>query len=698
MAEETVVEAPEMCATCMAACPVLTDTRGYAEAVALGDYERALDLLLESNPFPSVCGRICHHPCEQACRRASIDTPVGLRALKRFVVEQTEEYRQQRHPSVKPPKGKKVAVIGSGPAGLTAARDLTVEGFEVHVFERAETPGGMLGQTIPRYRLPFNVLQQDIDDVLKLGVQLHLGVQIGVDKTMEALQAEGFEAVLIATGLSESQTLAVDGIESDGVYLAMDFLRGAAAGCGVPLGENVMVIGGGNVAFDVARTALRLGAKQITMSCLESREEMPAWEWEIEEGLDEGITLMPGWGPKSIYAEDGKVRGIELKRCTRVFDEQKRFSPQFDENDVVVRPADSIILSIGQRADLRCLEGSPVERDERGRLIYSRTTLATSERGVFAAGEVATGPGAAIEAVREGHRAARAIAHYLDTGEILEQPAPVVETPEELAAKVADRVRQYARRDPHLLPAAERVCGFQEIERGLTEAEALEEARRCLGCLTGAVVREEVCAGCLTCVRICPYDIPTVHETATIVRDQCQACGLCATECPAAGISLTRFSTDKMDAEVRELLHAKVAGEVKRPFLVSYCCMFETTSRKFLRPTPEEAAETGILRVMVPCTARLRVIDLLKPLELGADGVVVLSCAPGECTVPTAEEKGVAHVRQARRFLAGAGIEPDRILHFETVGSAEESWESLWTQSIETVSTLESAASAEVTQ
>ncbi len=698
MAEETVVQEPEMCATCMAACPVLTDTRGYAEAVAQGDYERALDLLLDSNPFPSVCGRICHHPCEQACRRASIDTPVGLRALKRFVVEQTEEYRKARQPTVKPPRGVKVAVIGSGPAGLTAARDLTIEGFEVHVFERADAAGGMLGHTIPRYRLPANVLQQDIDDILKLGVQLHLGVQIGVDKTLDGLEAEGFRAVLIATGLSESQTLAVDGIESDGVHLAMDFLRGAAAGCSVDLGERVVVIGGGNVAFDVARTARRLGATQITMACLESREEMPAWEWEVEEGVDEGIALMPGWGPKAVYAEEGRVRGIELKRCTRVFDEQKRFSPQFDENDVVVKPADSVILSIGQRADLVCLDGSPVQKDDRGRLLYSRTTLATSAKGVFAAGEVATGPGAAIEAVREGHRAARAIVHYLETGEVLEQPAPVVPTPEELAAQVAERVRQYARRDPHLLPPAERVCGFEEIERGLTEAEALEEARRCLGCLTGAVVREEVCAGCLTCVRICPYDIPTVHETAVIVRDQCQACGLCAAECPAAGISLTRFSTDQMEVRVRELLHDRAAGDVERPFLVSYCCMFETTSRKYLRPTSQEAAASGVLRVMVPCVARLRVIDLLKPLELGADGVAILSCAPGECVVPTAEGKLAAHVRQARRFLEAAGIAPDRILHFETVGSAEESWESFWTQSIETLSALESAASAEVTQ
>ncbi|MGQ9730477.1 MAG: FAD-dependent oxidoreductase [Candidatus Zipacnadales bacterium] len=696
MTPETAVQEAEMCATCMAACPVLTDTRGYVEAVAEGDYERALDILLASNPFPSVCGRICHHPCEQACRRVDIDSPVSLRALKRFVVEQTVEYRQRRQPLVKPPRGKKVAIIGSGPAGLTAANDLALEGFEIHVFEREDRAGGMLAHTIPRYRLPATVLQQDIDDILKLGVQLHLNMQIGVDKTLEDLKAEGFEAVLIATGLSESQTLAVDGIESNGVHLAMDFLRNAAAGCPPNLGERVIVIGGGNVAFDVARTAIRLGARYVTIACLESREEMPAWEWEIQEGIEEGIALMPGWGPKAIYAEEGKVRGIELKRCTRVFDDQKRFNPEYDDTCVAIRPADSIILAIGQRADLRCLEGSPVEKDERGRLVYSPTTLATSVKGIFVAGEVATGPGSAIEAVREGHRAARAVTHYLTTGEMLEQVPPAIPTPGELAAQIAERVRKYPRQDPHLLPPTERITGFQELERGLTEAEALQEARRCLGCLTGAFVREEVCAGCLTCVRICPYDIPTVHQTAVIVREQCQACGLCAAECPAAGISLTRFSTDQMEQQTRALLQTRTAGEVKRPFIVSYCCLYETTSRKYLRSTLEEAAKTGILRIMVPCTSRLRVIDLLRPLELGADGVVILSCAAGECIVPTAEEKLAAHVRQARRLLENVGVDPNRILHFETVGSAEESWESFWNQSIETLSARESAASAEV--
>ncbi len=408
-------------APCVAACPVHTDTRLYVEHILHGRYEGALDLLLTANPFSSVCGRICHHPCEESCRRSKVDAPVGLRQLKRFVVEATGDYRARRRGAARRTRKESVAVVGAGPAGLTAAHDLVRAGFGVTVFEAGPEPGGMLGTTIPRYRLPYDVVREDIDDILALGVELRVNCTVGRDIGLRELQRR-FWATLIATGLSESRTLGAPGIDSHGVLLALPLLRAILAGEAPPLGERVVVIGGGNVAMDVARCARRLGAVEVTMACLESRDEMPAWEWEIEEGLEEGIKLAPSWGPKEVLTEGERVVGIELKRCVRVFDEEGSFSPAFDEVETTTLTADSVVLAIGQAADLTCLKGSSVKAGPGGRLEYDAETMGTSERGVFACGEVSTGPGAAVEAVADGHRAARAIAHFLDTGEALKQP------------------------------------------------------------------------------------------------------------------------------------------------------------------------------------------------------------------------------------------------------------------------------------
>jgi len=419
---------------CQEACPVHTHSGGYVTAIGERKFEEAFTLARKPNPFVYVCGRICAHPCEDACRRGFLDEPISIRALKRAA---TDRHQTGYQLAVRPLelKGEKVAIVGAGPAGLSCAHELAKLGYQVTIFEAHPKPGGMLYLGIPEYRLPRKIIQQDIDAILDLGVNLVTGVRLGQDFFVKDLREQGFKAIFLSIGAHKSRDLRIEGTELDGVLNGVDFLLNVNLGYKIDLGARVVVIGGGNVAIDVARsairrgegelqtlmdiarrvierrkietlpeeevlsiaadaarTALRLGAEEVHMACLESRAEMPAWEWEIEEGLDEGVSLMPGWGPKAIYAEDGKVRGIELKRCTRVFDEQKRFSPQFDENDVVAKPADSIILSIGQRADLRCLEGSPVAQDERGRLIYSRTTLATSVKGVFAAGEVATGP------------------------------------------------------------------------------------------------------------------------------------------------------------------------------------------------------------------------------------------------------------------------------------------------------------------
>jgi len=678
MAQELGTEQTTLIAPCAAACPVHTDTRGYTEAIVRGDYEGALELLLDANPFSSVCGRICHHPCEAACRRSKVDAAVGLRALKRFIVESTEDYRLGRRGAVEVTRAERVAVIGAGPSGLTAAHDLAKQGYAVTVFERDAAAGGMLGETIPRYRLPYEAVQEDIEDIVALGVELRTGVGVGRDTTLDELKAEGFDAILLATGLSESHTLGIPGIDSEGVLLAMPFLRAARLGTPLDVGRRVVVIGGGNVAFDVARTARRLGAEEVTCACLESQEEVPAHEWEIEEALEEGVRLMPSWGPRAVMAEEGRVVGVELQRCTRAFDEEGRFSPEFDAGNITTLLADVVILSIGQRADLTCIEGSAVREERPGRLDYSPETLATSEPGVFACGEVSTGPGSAVEAVRDGHRAAKAVAHYLQTGELLEQEYTPPPTVGDIPDNVAERIRERSPVPVRRRSADERVAGFGDFEEAYTEAEARAEAQRCLACTAGAIVDEDRCAGCLTCVRICPYGVATVEKTAIMPEEMCQACGLCAAECPAAAVALQRFGANKMRDALKVLLATVPEKDLPRPLIVSYCCVFEVTSREFVRRHTDGLAEAGTARVMVPCVARLSIPDLLAPLELGADGVVVISCADGECMHPTAEERLSGRIGRVKAFLEEIGMSTERLDHWKTAGSAEVSWTSFW--------------------
>ncbi|MGQ9616623.1 MAG: FAD-dependent oxidoreductase [Spirochaetota bacterium] len=674
------LEITSVYAPCIAACPVNTDNRQLAELVTNGEYEKALELLLEANPFTSVCGRICHHPCEQNCRRAKVDAPVGLMRLKRFVVENTKEYRASRRRAIKKVEDKKqrIAVVGSGPSGFTAAYDLQKMGYKVMVFERSETPGGLLGHAIPRYRLPYSVVKEDIEDILASGVELRTGVEIGKDYSIDDLFSQGFKSVLLATGLSESRTLSIPGIDSMGVWLALPFLRTVLSPRPPQIGDRVVVIGGGNVAVDVARSARRLGAQKVTMVCLESREEMPAWRWEIEEAEEEGISIMNSWGPRAVFSENGVLKGLELKRCTSVFDQNGRFNPRFDDSDIATVVADTAIIAIGQRGDLTCIRGSNIRVNPGDRLECDPRTLATSKEGVFVCGELLTGPASSVESVRDGHRAARAIAHYLETGELLDQPSIKLPALGEIPDETVLKVRKLSPVTVDFLQPAFRVKGFIEIERGFTEEEALAEARRCLACTTGALADEEKCAACLNCVRICPFGVATIEKTAIMPEEKCQACGLCAAECPAAAIALKRFGTNKMKEQIREIFSGIHREKLVRPLIVSYCCLFEVTSRKFILEESERCRESGIYRILIPCVARLSVPDILSPFELGADGLVIIGCSDGECLYPTAEDRLLKRIRQAKIVLEEVGVEGERIDYWKTEGSAEVSWSAFW--------------------
>lgn len=665
---------------CTAACPVLTDALGLVNSITKGNYEQALDLLLNANPFSSVCGRICHHPCEQNCRRAKVDAPVGLMKLKRFILEAAKDYRERRRKNLKPDRirDERVAIVGAGPSGLTAAYDLAKNGFRVTVFERAGSPGGMLGHALPRYRLPYSVLKEDIDDILSLGIELRTNLEIGKDLTIDELLNDGYGAVLLAAGLSESRTLNIPGIDSDGVMLALPFLQTVLASNPPPLGKRVAVIGGGNVAIDVARSCRRLGAEKVTMISLESRGELPAWKWEVDEAVEEGVSLLNSWGPRLVYTDDGKIRGLELRRCVRVFDDNRRFNPQFDESDTSVLPADSIIIAIGQRGNLTCVRGSDLEVTRDERLESDPDTLSTSKPGVFACGELLIGPASAVESVRSGHRAAAAITHYLDKKELLKMEP--VQFPV-LGALPPETIEKVKKRSPVTvtpLNPGERIKDFIEIERGFTEKEALTEARRCLACTTGAIVDEEKCAGCLTCVRICPFGVASVEKTAVFPAEKCQACGLCAAHCPAAAIALSRFGSNQMREELRDALKLHSADAAVRPLIVSFCCLFEVTSREFIKVRSESYKQSGIYRIMIPCVARLSAGDILSPFEFGADGVSIIGCGESTCLYPTAGERLLGQIRRAKGILEEIGMDSERIDFWKTQGSAEVSWTAFW--------------------
>ena len=674
-------EASESYAPCVVACPVHTDTRQLAEYITEGKYEQALDLLLDTNPFSSVCGRICHHPCEQSCRRAKVDAPVGLMKLKRFVIETTQDYRITRREKLQPKekRNEKIAVVGSGPSGLTAAYDLVKMGFQVTVFERAQTPGGLLGHAIPRYRLPYSVVEEDIEDILAAGVKLVTGKEIGQDRSIDDLFEQGFRSILLATGLSESRTLNIPGIDSRGILLALPFLKSVLSPKPPSMSGRVVVIGGGNVAIDVARSTRRLGAGKVTMVCLESHDEMPAWEWEIEEAREEGITLMNSWGPKSVFSEDSTVKGLELKRCVSVFDADGSFNPQFDDADTATVPADTAIIAIGQYGDLTCVKGSSLEVKAGERLTSDPETLSTSREGVFVCGELLTGPTSSVEAVRDGHRAAKSIAHYLDHGVLLTQPYLELPSLDDLPDETAEKIKKQAPVTVEMLLPQERLKEFTEIEGGFTEKEALAEARRCLACTTGALADEEKCAACLTCVRICPFGVATVEKTAIMPEEKCQACGLCAAACPAAAIALKRFGTNKMKEQLQDIFAGlQGTSQLPEPLIISYCCLFEVTSRGFVHEKAVEYGKSGIYSIMVPCVARLSVPDILSPFELGADGLTIISCSEGSCLYPTAEERLLGRIRQAKSVLDEIGVGGERIDYWKTQGSAEVSWTSFW--------------------
>ncbi len=503
-------------ALCRDACPIHQRAQGYVALVREGRFADAYRTIREDNPFPSICGRVCNHKCEEACSRGKVDAPVNIMRLKRFVADWARESANQRSSDLQiaEPSGKKVAVVGAGPAGLTCAQDLALAGHAVTVFEALPVPGGMMRVGIPSFRLPYDLVQREIDDILALGVALQCNRRI---EDATALLRDGYDAVFVAVGAHQGVRLPIPGVDLPEVMTATDFLRQVAlpgkSDQGLVISDQdspvtnpqslitnrrVLVLGGGNVAIDAAMTAMRLGAAWVGMACLESRETMPAHDWEIRDAQEEGIEIFPSRTFKEIVATDGHVAGV---RCAEI--EFRGFvegRPDFDEipNSEHVIEADVVIFAIGQRPDVSCL---PEEARAHGRsAVVDSETLATSVPGLFAGGDVVTGTQFVVDAIAAGHRAARSIDAYLRGS-----PPPasrgqgegVAElTEEEARAKIiSGEVSAAARHEVGKLPAAERVRDFREVYAGFTEEEARAEAARCLSC--------GICSECLQCVWAC---------------------------------------------------------------------------------------------------------------------------------------------------------------------------------------------------
>lgn len=631
---------------CMMACPAHTNAGRYVALIAEGRFEEAYKFARDPNPLASICGRVCAHPCETACRRGDIDRPIAIRALKRFLTERHGP--ESKHPvDINAGRGQnklpyKVAVVGGGPVGLSAAHDLALMGYSVTIFEAAPVAGGMLYLGIPEYRLPRDVVEAQVREILATGdITLKLNQAAGRDFMISGLRHQGFDAVLIAVGAHRSRDLTIPGVELDGVYKGIDFLLNVNLGYKFTIGKKVIVIGGGNVAMDVARSAarevvrqhvagvedlepslesisavatkemvdvslsaLRLGAQEVHLVCLEKREEMPAALEEIEEAETEGIVMHPGLGPKRMIGKDGRVVALETLNTKWVFDQNKRFNPAFYEGSETQLECDTIIMAVGQAPNLDFLKPEDgVELSPRGLIAVNPQSLMTSASGIFGGGDCVFGPRMIIDSVADGKRAAVGIDEFLRGRK---HPEPIVEVEvfkrHSMPLDLLDLVRPAI----PMLPL-ERRTGVTEVEVGYDEHSAMEEAQRCLHCWVNTVfegVPEDgsMCILCGGCVDVCPenclslvsldriqFEPETVQQIrehqelfgveldevaadelgivtgSAMLKDEtrCIRCGLCAARCPVGTITMESYNL--VSAEATGLISIEAIDGPLRP-------------------------------------------------------------------------------------------------------------------------------------
>ncbi|NBJ92947.1 FAD-dependent oxidoreductase [Parablautia muri] len=504
-------------APCKTACPAHIAIQGYLQLAKEGRYQEALALIKKDNPLPAICGRICNRRCEDACTRATIDEAVAIDAVKRFVAEQdlkakTRYIPKPTVPSLRGGFDEKIAIIGAGPAGLSCAYYLADKGYKPTIFEKNARPGGMLAYGVPSYKLEQDLIQEEIDVIQAMGVEIKCGVEVGKDVTIPELREQGYKGFYVAIGCQGGRKAGIPGEDAAGVYTAVEFLKEVKDKEAFELGGDVVVIGGGNVAIDAARTSTRCGNGKVSMFCLESRDEMPASREEILEASEEHITINNGWGPKEILTENGRAVGVVFKKCTRVYDENHRFAPVYDENETMQVSCSTVIFSVGQIVlwgDL--LKETKVELRPNGGAIANKLTYQTAEPDIFVGGDVYTGPKFAIDAIaagREGAISLHRFVHEHCTLTIGRNRRDFTELDKEdiLVANYDNTDRQRPERAQEAMAAS-----FRDLSNTLSEEQVKAETARCLGC-GASVVDENKCIGCGVCTTKCVFDAISLYR------------------------------------------------------------------------------------------------------------------------------------------------------------------------------------------
>ena len=512
---------------CKTACPAHIAVQGYLKLAAQGKYREALQLIKRENPFPAVCGRICNRRCEDACTRGTVDQAVAIDEVKRFIAQQDLNAERRFIPDRVVPKllggfEEKIAIIGAGPAGLSCAYYLAEKGYKPTVFEKNEKPGGMLRYGVPSFKLEKDVIDAEIDIIRQLGVEIKCGVEVGKDVTLDELRSQGYKAFYIAIGCQGGRKANIPGEDAEGVMTAVDFLRTVGGDESYPVQGKAVVVGGGNVAIDVARTAVRCGAESVKMFCLEPRDRMPASEEEIEDAAADGVTLDCGWGPKEIRVENGKVTGVVFKKCVSVWDAEGRFNPAYDENDTMTVDCDRVFLSIGQSiiwGDL--LKGSRVKLGRGQGAEADKLTYQTAQPDIFVGGDVYTGPKFAIDAIAAGKEAAVSLHRFVQPNTSLtigRNRRDFIEL-DKTNALIDINYDTAPRQKPGYNEALRRT--FRDGRETFTEEQVRAETARCLSC-GASVVDPNKCIGCGLCTTKCGFDAIHLHrerpECSTMIK------------------------------------------------------------------------------------------------------------------------------------------------------------------------------------
>ena len=504
-------------APCKTACPAHLAVQGYVKMAAEGRYIEALKLIKQDNPFPAVCGAVCNRRCEDACTRGTVDQPIAIDEIKKFIADRELKEENRFIPICEKDDGGmwgpdyKMAIIGGGPAGLSCAYYLRTRGYDVTVFEKEERPGGMLVYGIPNFRLEKEVIDAEIDVLRQMGVEFRCGVEVGKDVTIASLREEGYKAFYLAIGMQGGRKTGVPGEDAQGVESGVSFLRRVNADSAVKLDGDVVVVGGGNVAVDVARSAVRAASGKVTMLCLESEAEMPAAKDEVDEAKEENVTVMNGWGPKEILTEDGKVTGVVFKKCVSVYDKDHKFAPVYDENETITIPCANVLQAIGQSAvwgDL--LKDTKVELRPNGTVAHDPVTFETAEPDIFVGGDIGHGARFAIDAIADGKMGCESMHRSVHPGQSqtvardlrqfieLDKDDIVIESFDNAKRQIPGRKQGVATQT------------FKDLRLPFTEEQVKTEAARCLGC-GATTVDLNRCIGCGLCTTRCEFD--AIHLT-----------------------------------------------------------------------------------------------------------------------------------------------------------------------------------------